>query len=70
MEKGVIAQQRGKRRHCTAAWKEKIWHSSVEKVAITQQCGKRIHGTIVIVQQSGKVVLAQQRLKRSHGETA
>ena len=43
MEKVDIAQQRGKRRHSTAAWKEKIWRSSVEKVDMAQQCGKRVH---------------------------
>ena len=45
VEKVDIAQQRGKRRHSTAAWKEKIWRSSVEKVDMAQHCGKSRYGT-------------------------
>ena len=44
-EKVDIAQQRGKRRHSTAAWKEKIWRSSVEKVDMAQHGGKSEYGT-------------------------
>ena len=41
MDKGVIAQQRGKSRHSTAAWKKKTQHSSVEREDMAQQRGKR-----------------------------
>ena len=47
MEKVDIAQQRGKRRQSTAAWKEKIWRSSVEKVDMAQHGGKSRYGTAV-----------------------
>ena len=45
MEKVDIAQQRGKRRHTTAAWKKKIWRSSDEKVDMAQHGGKSRYGT-------------------------
>ena len=45
MEKVDKAQQRGKIRHSTAAWKEKIWRSSVEKVDMAQYGAKSRYGT-------------------------
>ena len=79
MEKGVIAQQpRGKRKHSTAAEKEKIWRSSVEKVDMALHGGKSRYGTApqksshsaavwreCMAQQRGKIVIVQQSGKSS-----
>ena len=40
MEKGVIAQQRGKSRHSAAALKKVTFWSIMEKGVIAQLCGK------------------------------
>ena len=54
MEKVDIAHQRGKRRHITAAWKEKIWRSSVKKEDMVQHGGKSSVEKVDMVQLCGK----------------